>query len=92
MKSLASCLLIIGDISSSWDGRGGEKYNLLHHRTINSSFFSGASGFGLVCEFYVCLSFFQRENQGGRVRGREEDLRFNLRTRWKANTDVRSEK
>lgn len=24
--------------------------------------------------------------------GREEDLRFNLRIRWKANTDVRSEK
>lgn len=61
-----------------------KKYNLLHHRTRNSSL--GAVGSVLFVDS-MCVFHFYREKTG-----REEDLRFNLRTRWKANTDVRSEK
>lgn len=77
----ASCLLIIGNISSSW---GGCEYNLLHHRTRISSL--GAVASALFVDS-MCVFHFYREKTG-----READLRFNLWTRWKANTDVRSEK
>lgn len=77
----ASCLLIIGNISSSW---GGCEYNLLHHRTRISSL--GAVAPALFVDS-KCFFHFYREKTG-----READLRFNLWTRWKANTDVRSEK
>lgn len=63
---------------------GGCEYNLLHHRTRISSL--GAVAPALFVDS-KCVFHFYREKTG-----READLRFNLWTRWKANTDVRSEK
>lgn len=43
------------------------------------------------CGPWPCL-FADSMCAGGGKKKKEEDLRFNLRTRWRANTDVRSEK
>lgn len=80
------CFMFINyrDISPSWEGG-----KIQFAAPQDKKFILGCCGFRLVCGFNVCIPFFflQREKTG-----REEDLRFNLRARWKANTDVRSEK
>lgn len=56
----ASCLLIIGNISSSW---GGVRIQFAAPQDKN--FFLGCCSPSLVCGFKVCLSFLQRENWEG---------------------------
>lgn len=53
-----------------------KKYNLLHHRTTNSSL--GAVGSVLFVDSNCVFPFYRAQTVG------EEDLRFNLRTRWKS--------
>lgn len=57
----ASCLLIMGNISLSWEG--GEKIQFAAPQ--DKKFILGCCGFSLVCGFNVCLSFLQRENREG---------------------------
>lgn len=57
----ASCLLIIGNISSSWEG-GKTQFAAPQDK----KFILGCCGFRLVCGFNVCLSFFAVRKPGGR--------------------------